>query len=221
MGLATSNDVAKALGLADSSDLSTEQSNRVQGELDRVERAFIRAAGRDFKAGKVRVQCSVLGGWVTLFDPPAENSDEPVVEDRDGRSVDVDVSDGARLKVSRNNRPLPSGVIVNVEYTAPSVPDSVKAAVAGIVARRLTVTPGSPESKFTEMTAGSDYRVKGAAWVSATAVLTDDERREAESYRPQSGVAIVSRWDDDRHLWTEGWGYNYGWSWPLLNRGYW
>lgn len=208
MSLATADDVAAALGLADSSQFTDSQSKRLPMELARVERAFLREAERDFVAGPVRVQCTTVGGWVTLFDPPAGGI-EPTVEDRNGDELKVAVSDGARLKISRRGWPLPSGVIVNVSYTAPAAPMSVKAAIAAIVGRRLSVEPGSAESKFTDLTAGLDYRAKGAAWVSSTAILTDDEKAEARSYRPVSSVVIVSRWDDERSRWLDGWGWNW------------
>lgn len=189
MALATADDVAKALGLASEDDLPEDQSVRLPGELARVEGAFTRAAGRKFIAGPVKVQTVVLGGWATLPDEP---TDEPTVTDRDGGPLDS-VRDGTQVKVSRNGTPCPSGTIVNVNYTAPAVPASVTASVAAIVARRLGVSPGSPESKFTELST-LDYRAKGAAWVASTSVLTEDEEAEARSYRLPHGVAIIARW---------------------------
>lgn len=189
MALATADDVAKALGLATSAAIPADQSLRLPGELARVENAFTRAAGRKFLAGPVQVQAVVLGGWVTLPDEPTA---EPTVTDRDGNPLDIE-HDGTQVKVSRNGTTLPSGSIVNIAYTAPVVPAAVTASVAAIVARRLSVIPGSPESKFTELTT-LDYRAKGAAWVSATTVLTEDEEAEARSYRPPHGVAIIARW---------------------------
>lgn len=210
MGLATADDVARALGLDDAGQFTTSQENRLEMELARVERAFLREAERDFASGPVRVQCTVVGGWVTLPDSPTDDT-APTVEDRDGRELTVMVADGARLKIGRNNWPVPSGVIVNVSYTAPEAPAAVKAAIAAIVGRRLSVEPGSAESKFTDLTAGSDYRAKGAAWVSSTAILTEDEKCEARSYRPVAGTVIIARFDDDRHRWLEDW----GWDWRL------
>ncbi|MDD7813686.1 hypothetical protein PP713_14040 [Mycobacterium sp. CSUR Q5927] len=210
MSLATADDVATALGFNDESGLTDSQQKRLPMELARVERAFLREAERDFASGPVRVQCTVVGGWVTLPDSPAGDV-TPTVEDRDGKELSVLVSDGARLKVARNNWALPSGVIVNVSYTAPEPPEAVKAAISAIVGRRLSVEPGSAESKFTDLTAGSDYRAKGAAWVSSTAILTEDEKCEARSYRPVAGTAIIARWDDDRRRWIDDW----GWDWRL------
>lgn len=210
MSLATADDVAAALGFDDESSLTDSQQKRLPMELARVERAFLREAERDFASGPVRVQCTVVGGWVTLPDSPADDV-APTVEDRDGKELSVLVSDGARLKIARNNWALPSGVIVNVSYTAPEPPEAVKAAIAAIVGRRLSVEPGSAESKFTDLTAGSDYRAKGAAWVSSTAILTEDEKCEARSYRPVAGTAIIARWDDDRRRWIDDW----GWDWRL------
>lgn len=189
MALATADDVAKAMGLGTESDIPESQLLRLPGELARVENAFTRAAGRKFLAGAVTVQAVVLGGWITLPDVPTA---EPTVTDRDGDPVDVDV-DGSRVKVSRDGVTLPSGSIVNVEYTAPDVPAAITASVAAIVARRLSVTPGSAETKYTELST-LDYRAKGAAWVSATSVLTADETAEAATYRPVHGAVIIARW---------------------------
>lgn len=210
MSLATAEDVAAALGLDDSSDLTDSQERRLEMELARVERAFLREAERDFVSGPVRVQCTVVGGWVTLPDSPADDT-APTVEDREGNELSAMVSDGARLKVGRNNWALPSGLIVNVSYTAPDPPVAVRAAIASIVGRRLSVEPGSTESKFTDLSAG-DYRAKGAAWVSSTAILTDDEKAEARSYRPVSGTVIIARWDDERHRWIDDY---WDWDWRL------
>lgn len=212
--LAAVADVATVLGLADADALTPAQSIRLPSELARVQRAFMRAAGRDFQPGPVRVQCTTLGGWVTLLDTPLNDDGDPVtVEDRHGHELSVLTSDGARLRVGHHHgvhhRALPSGEIVNVSYIAPAVPDAVRVAVASIVARRLSVQIGSPETKFTDLTAGADYRAAGAAWLTSTAVLTDDERCEAESYRPVAGTAIIARWDDHQRAWM---GPN--WFWP-------
>lgn len=185
--LATDADVAKALGLSNAASMSSSQKERVAGELARVTSVWERAAGRSWVAGPVRVQTVSVGGWITLPDLP---SDEAQVFDRDGNPVNVLVDDGDQLKVG-----FPSGTIVNVEYMAPGVPPGVTYAVAGIVARRLGVEPGSPETKFTEITAGADFRAKGASWVASTAVLTDEELAEAKAYRPGAGTVIVARWD--------------------------
>lgn len=188
--IATASDVAQALGLASSDDLPADQAARLEGELARVEREFTRAAGRKFTEGPVRVQAVALGGWITLPDEPTV--DPVTVTDRDGNPL-VAVRDGTQVKVSRDGVPVPSGTIVNVDYDAPGPPEAVTAAVAAIVARRLSVKPGSPESKFTELST-LDYRAKGAAWVASTSVLTDEEKSEAAGYRPPQGVAIIARW---------------------------
>lgn len=223
--LAAAADVATVLGLPNADALTTEQTTRLPSELARVQRAFIRAAGRDFQAGPIRVQCTTLGGWVTLPDAPENDQGNPVtVEDRHGHALTLLTSDGPRLRIGHSHgthhRALPSGEIVNVRYVAPEVPDAVRVAVASIVARRLSVKIGSPETKFTDLTAGADYRAAGAAWLTSTAVLTDDERCEAESYRPVAGVSIIARWDDHQLQWV---GPNYYWGgyglWNLYGGG--
>lgn len=195
--LATDADVAKALGLSNAASMSSSQKERVAGELARVTSVWERAAGRSWVAGPVRVQTVSVGGWITLPDLP---TDEAQVFDRDGNPVNVLVDDGDQLKVGvilgdGVSRTLPSGTIVNVEYTAGDVPAGVAYSVASIVARRLGVEPGSPETKFTELTAGADYRAKGASWVSSTEVLTESEKQEARAYRPLPGTVIVARWN--------------------------
>lgn len=189
MALATADDVAKAMGLTSSNAIPEDQAARLPGELARVENAFTRAAGREFRAGQTRVQAVVLGGWIALPDEPTA---APTVTDRDGEPLEADWH-GTQLKVSRYGTALTSGSIVNVTYIAPPIPPAVTSAVAAIVARRLGVTPGSPETKFTELST-LDYRAKGAAWVSATSVLTEDEEAEARRYHPPHGVAIIARW---------------------------
>jgi len=134
---------------------------------------------------------SVVGGWITLPDAP---TDDPEVTTRDGDPVTVDVSDGSTLRLSVDGCRLVSGTIVNVTYTAPGVPPAVTASVAGVVARRLGISPGSAETKFTELTAGADFRAKAAEWVSSTSVLTPDEAAEARSYRPAASTVIIARW---------------------------
>lgn len=195
--LASEEDVANALGLNDIDSLTDSQKVRLPGELARVTSAWVREAGRSWAAGPVRVQTVVVGGWVTLPDLP---TDDPAAFDRDGDPVDIIVDDGDQLKVGvilgdGVSRTLPSGTIVNVEYTAGDVPAGVAYSVASIVARRLGVEPGSPETKFTELTAGADYRAKGASWVSSTEVLTESEKQEARAYRPLPGTVIVARWN--------------------------
>lgn len=184
--LATATDVAKSLGFSNADALSDSQKERVTGELARVTAAWVRAAGRSWTPGPVRVQTVVVGGWVTLPDLPA---DDPVVTTRDGDPVDVLVNDGDQLKTGHV-----TGTILNIDYTAPAVPLGVSYAVAGIVARRLGIEPGSPETRFTEITAGADFRAKGAAWVASTRILTEDEEAEARAYRPGAGTAIFARW---------------------------
>jgi len=189
--LASADDVAAALGLPNAAAIPAAQSARLPGELARVTRAWENEAGRSWVAGPVRVQVSVVGGWITLPDAP---TDDPEVTTRDGDPVTVDVSDGSTLRLSVDGCRLVSGTIVNVTYTAPGVPPAVTASVAGVVARRLGISPGSAETKFTELTAGADFRAKAAEWVSSTSVLTPDEAAEARSYRPAASTVIIARW---------------------------
>lgn len=152
------------------------------------------AAGREWVAGPVRVQTSVLSSWVTMLDEPVD-VDEVTVADRDGEAFVIERIFGTQARISDAGRHVPTGTIVVCEYEAPGVPAAVTASVAAIVARRLGITPGTPETKFTELTAGADFRAKAAAWVTSTSVLTPDEESEARRYQPAPSSAIIARWN--------------------------
>lgn len=188
--LASSADVAAALGLEDENELTASQQARVEGLLERVSRVFQREAGRTFTAGSVTVRALTVEGRVHLPDPPTGTS--VTVTDLCGETLEGVIEDDY-VDIARNGCPVPTGVIVLVQYTRDAPPAAVVAAVAGIVARHLTIEPGSPEAISTDLTAGADYRQRLADWVSSTALLTDDELAEARSYRYPVPNVIIHR----------------------------
>lgn len=188
--LASPADVAAALGLADENEFTDSQQARVEGLLERVSRVFQREAGRTFTAGSVTVRAHIVDGRVHLPDPPTGAS--VTVTDLEGESIDGVIEDDY-VNVTRNGCRIPTGEIVYVEYTRDEPPASVVSAVAAIVARNLTVEPGSVESQSTDITAGADYRQRLADWVSSTALLTRDELAEARSYRYPVPNVIIHR----------------------------
>lgn len=188
--LASSADVAAALGLDDENGLTASQQARIEGLLERVSRLFQREAGRTFTAGSVTVRAHVVDGRVYLPDPPTGTS--VTVTDLCGESIDGAIEYNY-VNVTRNGSRIPTGEIVHVQYTRDAPPAAVVAAVAGIVARNLTVEPGSAEAMSTDLTAGADYRQRFADWVSSTDLLTESELAEARSYRYPVPNVIIHR----------------------------
>ena len=192
--LATADDVAKALGLEDGDSLSEAQSLRVDGLLARVSREFRREAERVFTPGTTTVRLLTVAGRVHLTET-VESVDQiqsVTMKNCYGDTVNVDyVLDGQDLCLEVNGYPLHSGVEVTVtyEHTA-DVPADVVAAVAGIVARHLTLDPNL--GPVTEMYAGP-FRQRYADWVNKTALLTEEECEIARSYRYPASNIIIQR----------------------------
>lgn len=191
--LATANDVAQALGLASSSELSAAQSARVAGLLARVSREFRREAERDFTPGITTVRLLTVAGRVHLVETVESVDDvtSATMQDCYGDTVALDYAlNGQQLVLEDDGYPLPSGVAVTVTYThTAAVPDEVVATVAGIVARHLTVDPNSAAAQATDMAAGP-FRTRYAEWTSATSLLTEQECAQARSYR-YPGTSII------------------------------
>lgn len=188
--LASPADVAHALGLDDENELTASQQARVEGLLERVSRRFQREAGRTLTAGAVTVRALTVEGRVHLPDPPS--GDTVTVTDLCGNTLEG-VIEGDCVDVTRNGCPVATGEILVVEYTRDEPPQAAIDAVAAIVARHLTVEPGSPESKSTDLTAGVDFRQRLADWVSDTSLFTDEELAEARSYRYPVPNVIIHR----------------------------
>lgn len=191
--LASADDVAHALGLEDAAALSAAQTARVDGLLLRASRDYRREAERIFTPGTTTVRLLTVGGMVRLSEPADSVGSVEVSDCGDWVEVDEFTVDGQLVSVRHRGRLLASGVAVKVTYThTADVPAEVAADVAGIVARHLTVEPGSSESMATDMAVGP-FRVKYAGWTSATSLLTEDEAAAARRYRYPGSTVVIGR----------------------------
>ncbi|AXQ61936.1 head-to-tail adaptor [Mycobacterium phage QuickMath] len=186
--LATADDVAAALGLSSAADLTDEQSDRADALLERVSDAFQRASGRVFTDGVTRVRANVVNGRVWL---PGLVVEVRSVEGIDGAAVDF-TQDGDYVDVSENGRPLVTGTVVVVEYVGGGAPEAVTALVASVVARHLTVQPGSVQSQAVSFTAGP-FTQRNAEWVSSTSLFTADELAEVRRFAHPIPTITVHR----------------------------
>lgn len=189
--LASRADVAAALGLDNAEALSASQQARVDGLLERVSGVVAREANRDFTPGEVMVRLLVIDGRVHL--PDADTEQDITVTDAESNPVDSETDAPGWIRVARNGTPIVTGQPLMVTYTRQEVPGAVAQLVAGVVARHLTVEPGSPESQATDITAGAEYRWRGAEWVSSTALFTADELSEVRSYRSHIPNVVIHR----------------------------
>jgi len=189
--LATSDDVATALGLADSTELTASQAARVDTLLARVSAAFVAEAGRPFTPGTDTVRLLCVAGRVRLPEPVSVVGDvSSVTFEYSGDTTDVDYTlYGTReLVCEYRNVAITTGTYVTVTYThSGAVPAAVVADVAAIVARLLTVEPS--EGKVLSESAGP-FSVRYADWSAASTLLTRDELATARSYRV-SPVSVV------------------------------
>lgn len=188
MALASRSDVADALGLSDENDLSTSQQSRVDGLLERVSSMVEREVQRTFTPGAVEAQMIVTDGRIYLQQVDSVES----VTDLDESAVDFELI-GEWLTVTLDGCRIPSGERLMVSWTRGPVPAGVVSLVAGVVARLLTVSPGSPESMATDITAGADFRLRMADWASSTSLMTPDEVAEARSLRNPIPNTIIHR----------------------------
>lgn len=188
MTLASRSQVAAALGLGSEGALSAGQVARVDALIARVSAMVEREAQRSFTAGAVEARMIVTDSRIYLEQVGSVQS----VTDMGGDLVDHELV-GGWLTVTRNGCHIPSGTQLAVEYTRGNPPAGVAGLVAGVVARLLTVEPGSPESQASDITAGADFRVRLADWVSSTAVMTPDEIAEARSFRSRIPNTIIHR----------------------------
>jgi hypothetical protein len=194
--LATADDVALALGLANAAALSTAQSLRVAGLLARVSREFRREAERDFTPGTTTVRLLTVAGRVHLAETVDSVDDVTSVTYTDchGDTYELDYElDGQDLVLEYSGHRLTSGIPVHVTYThTAAVPADVVAAVAAIVARNLTVDPLSAQAQSTELSTDS-YRQRFAEWVSKAKVFTEDDCETARSYRHPASAIIIQK----------------------------
>lgn len=192
--LATPDDVAHALGLADADALTEAQSARVDGLLARVSREFRREAERNFTPGTTTVRLLTVAGKIRLAEAGVTGITSATTRDSYNQTQTLDTTvDGQDVILEQYGQLLGSGVPVTVTYThTGEIPDAVVASVAGIVARLLTVEPDSVEAKAVDMTAGP-FRVRYADWVSSQGLLTEEECADARSYRYPASSVIIQR----------------------------
>lgn len=187
--LADADDVARAMGLADSEELSEAHRNRVDGLLARVSREFRKEAERPFSPGTFTVTLLTVGGKARL---PERSVTVASVTGGDGAALEYTL-EGQEIVLTRSRIMYGSGVPVTVTYTHDGViPDEVRASVADIVSRHLSIDPTSAEAQSTELST-LDFRQRFASWVSEKQLLTDGERAEARSYRYPGTAVIVHR----------------------------
>jgi hypothetical protein len=189
--LATSDDVAHALGLEDADALSESQSLRVDALLSRVSREFRREAERSFTPGTSTVRLITVAGRIHLVEPVATVTSVTTPDCYgDAQTLDYEI-DGQSLAVEQYGRALGSGIPVTVTYThTEEVPQDVVDAVAAIVARHLTVDPAT--GPVTEMSAGP-FRQRFADWTNKTSLLTEEDCAVARSYRNPATNVIIQR----------------------------
>lgn len=193
VALATSTDVAHALGLANAAALSASQALRVAALLARVSREFRLEAERQFGSGTTTVRLLTVAGRLRLVEPVSTVNDVDSVSMLDcyGDTVNLEYTlDGQTLLLEHNGCALPSGVQVTVVYThSGDIPEEVVAAVAAIVGRNLTVDPNSVAAQAVDLAAGP-FRTRYADWTSNTSLLTEQDCELAKSYR-YPGTAII------------------------------
>jgi hypothetical protein len=191
--LATADDVARALGLQDSDELTAAQSVRVDDLLARVSRRFRKEAERPFTPSTDTVRLLSVAGRVRLPEPVTgiEQVDS-VTMTICGTQTDIDYTlDGQELVCEYVGQPISSGETVTVTYThSGDVPADVVAEVAAIVARHLTVAPG--DGKVVSEAAGP-FNARYADWVGSTCLLTEDEVEMARSYRYPGSTVVVHK----------------------------
>jgi len=184
--LADSDDVASALGLPDAEALTEEQSARVDGLLERVSDAFQRLTGRVFADGATTVRAAIVDGRARL---PSVVSEVTAVSTVDGDELDFDV-DGNCVTVTRNGRLLVTGTVIVVDYVCGDVPAGIRAFVAQVVARHLSVNPD--ERKAVDVSSGP-FRERLADWATSTGLFTPDELADINMYRDPHPTVVIHR----------------------------
>ncbi|OYN80424.1 hypothetical protein [Mycolicibacterium sphagni] len=188
--LASLDDVAHALGLADEAALGGAKVFRANLLLPKISREFRREAGRQFTPGRTKVKLITVAGRVTLPDGLGDGGEVHSVTGVDNLHFEVD-DDELVLTVRR--RSVGTGVVVKLDYThREEVPEEVKGTVAAIVARYLTVDPTSAVAQSTFL-ASEQFQQRFADWVSSSVKLTDDDIDFARSYRDRPVTVIVLR----------------------------
>lgn len=188
--LASLDDVAHALGLADEAALGAGRVFRANQIVAKISREFRREAGRQFTPGRTKVRLMTVAGRVLLPDGLGEGGEVHSVTGVDDLAFEVD-DDELVLTVRR--RSAGTGTVVKVDYTHNEpVPEEVAGTVAAIVARYLTVDPTSAVAQSTFL-ASEQFQQRFADWVSSSVKLTEDDCDFAKSYRSRPVTVIVLR----------------------------
>jgi hypothetical protein len=190
--LASLDDVAHALGLADEAALGAAKVARANQILAKICRQFRREAGREFTPGRTTVKLLTVAGRITLPDGLGDEGAVHTVSGVDVEDLTYEV-DGDELIIGRNGRRVGTGLMVKIDYThSAAVPQEVADTVGAIVARYLTVDPTSAVAQSTFL-ASEFYQQRFADWVSRSVGLTPDDCEEAQSYRTRPVTVIVQR----------------------------
>lgn len=186
--LAGADDVAAVLGLSDPAELTEAQQIRLDGLLERVSDEFQRLTSRVFTTGPTTVRANVVDGRATI--PGIANAVNAVTS-VDGDEIDFE-QDGNSVTVSLNGDKLPTGDVVVVDYDGAGPPTAVTALVASIVARHLTVVPGSTATQSVSMTAGQ-FSTRYADWMSSTGLFTHDELQSVYQFRIPVPTVVIHK----------------------------
>jgi hypothetical protein len=190
--LASLDDVAHSLGLADEAALGAARVFRSNPILAKISRQFRYEAGREFTPGRTKVKLLTVAGRIPLPDGLGESGEVHTVTGVDVENI-THVVDDDELIISRNGCRVGTGLLVKIDYTHnASVPQEVSETVGAIVARYLTVDPTSAVAQSTFL-ASEFYQQRFADWVSRSVGLTEDDCEEARSYRVRPVTVIVHR----------------------------
>lgn len=187
--LATQYDVQDALGMSGDEELSESQAARVVPLLALVSRRFRLEAQRLFTPGTYTHTLRIHAGAVRLDAVPDEVSDVLVPG---VAAPEYTVDRNWVLFTDWESKAL-NGLYASVTYTVTAeVPDDVVAAVAGIVARALTVDPQSAVAQSTQLST-PDYSQSVAPWARSglVGVMNGDDVALARTYRYPVPPVIV------------------------------
>lgn len=190
--LATLDDVALALGLANSSAMSTSEKTRAEVLLPQVSYQFAREAQRDFIPGESSVRLRVLDSGVTLSEVPSVTEETPLtLTDPDDREITSFTVKGREVTVNSWPSGRPDFVYVTYTHSTP-VPDAVVSSVAAIVARYVRIDPHiNPAIGISTELAAGDFRQRFADWTAKSVALSEEDIKTARSFRRPSPAMVM------------------------------